>query len=248
MMENMAAAISSNKTLLIIPCFNESQRIQLPAFHEYLKTGNELCFTDDGSTDGTMELLRKAFGGNPQVRLFRSDKNLGKAGIIRAAALNLIEADRLNGLDWIGYWDADLATPLSEVPLFIRFQNDFAPKALAVFGSRVLRLGADIHRSPLRHYFGRGFATLASMMLGVRSYDSQCGAKLFHRSIVSEVFKDEFISRWIFDLEILLRIGESKVVEYPVSQWHDIPGSKVKILREIFRVLMDLQRIRDRYN
>ncbi len=235
------------RALLIVPCYNEASRISPEQFHAFVSAGNYICFADDGSKDGTSDLLRKYFEGHPLVTVFRSETNLGKAGIIRAAALDLLKKGMPKEIEWVGFWDADLATPLGEVELFLRFQRDFAPQAQAIFGSRVLRLGAEIERSVLRHYLGRAFATLAALMLKVRSYDSQCGAKLFHRSILEKIFQEEFISRWIFDLEILLRIGEKQVVEFPVNQWHDVPGSKVKIFKEIFRVLLDMKKIRDRY-
>ena len=241
------------KTLLIVPCYNEAQRLRLEPFHEFVSAGNYICFADDGSTDGTRERIEKFFVGHPShavghpmVTVFRSGMNLGKAGIIRAAALDLLVRGVPANVEWVGFWDADLATPVNEVELFLRFQKDFAPTAKAIFGSRILRLGAEIQRSALRHYLGRAFATLASVMLGVRCYDSQCGAKLFHRSMLEKVFAEAFISRWIFDLEILLRLGESQVVECPVTKWQDVPGSKVKVFKEIFRVLSDLWKIRER--
>jgi len=234
------------RVLLIVPCFNETQRLSLEPFKAFLKQGHFLCFADDGSTDGTSDLIRKAFYGQNNVEVFRSEVNLGKAGIIRAAALDILKRGLVEEVQWVGFWDADLATPLSEVEVFLRFREDFSPQAVAIFGSRILRLGAKIERSPLRHYLGRVFATVASIMLGVKSYDSQCGAKLFHKSVLQKTFSEAFISRWVFDLEILLRIGEANVVECPVSQWRDVPGSKMKIFKEIFRVLSDLKKIRER--
>jgi dolichyl-phosphate beta-glucosyltransferase len=240
-----------SKVLLIVPCYNESKRLNVGAFKKFVESGHSICFADDGSTDNTADLLRKAFYGNPKVEVFRANRNLGKASVIRAAALERIQRGVPADVDWVGFWDADLATPLEEVELFLRFRSDFSPQARAIFGSRVLRLGADIERSALRHYLGRAFATIAAQMLGVRSYDSQCGAKLFHKSVLDRVFREEFISRWIFDLEILLRLEKGQdrlqVVECPVSRWKDIPGSKVKIANEIFRVFGDLLKIRKRY-
>jgi hypothetical protein len=60
-------------------------------------------------------------------------------------------------------------------------------------------------------------------------------------------FKEPFIGRWIFDIEILLRLKNFNIVEFPLLTWSDIPGSKVKIFKEIFRVFGDIMKIRRHY-
>ena len=118
---------------------------------------------------------------------------------------------------------------------------------MALFGSRIARSGAYVRRSVLRHYLGRIFVTLVDLCLGIRLYDSQCGAKLFRTEVADKVFREPFLSLWIFDLEIVLRLGTDEIVEVPLQQWIDVPGSKVKLGREAFRVLKDLFLIRQSY-
>ena len=104
----------------------------------------------------------------------------------------------------MGYWDADLATPLSKIPEFIgKFQSSRA--LVAVCASRILRLGASVHRSVFRHYFGRVFAMVASNILNILIYDTQCGAKLFRTEHAELIFYEHFISRWVFDVELFAR-------------------------------------------
>ena len=106
---------------------------------------------------------------------------------------------------------------------------------IAVCGSRILRLGASIHRSFFRHYFGRVFATVASNILNIPVYDTQCGAKLFRAEHAELIFSEHFLSRWFFDVELFARsielMGRQKTVhsiyEVPLSQWHDQGVSKV---------------------
>ena len=117
----------------------------------------------------------------------------------------------------------------------------------AIWASRVMRAGSAVERSFRRHVFGRLFATASGVFLGVRAYDTQCGAKLFQSNVVKDVFSDPFISRWIFDVELYCRLGHDRILEYPVKEWRDMPGSKMKILREFGRVGRDLIAIAKKY-
>ena len=80
------------------------------------------------------------------------------------------------------------------------------PDLQCVAGIRVLRLGARIERSFSRHVISRLFVTLASALLHLPAYDTQCGAKLFRRGAVLPLFSDAFVSRWLFDIELYLRL------------------------------------------
>jgi hypothetical protein len=120
-----------------------------------------------------------------------------------------------------------------------------------VFGSRVKLLGRRIVRKPHRHYLGRIFATVVSNVLRLPVYDTQCGAKLFRRtSQLAVVLQNPFRSRWIFDVEILARFihtcgieyVKNSVYEYPLAEWCDIGGSKVKP-GDFLKALGDLLRI-----
>ena len=81
----------------------------------------------------------------------------------------------------------------------------------------------------------------------MRAYDTQCGAKLFRREVVRKLFQDPFLSRWIFDVEIYCRLGHERILEYPVKEWRDVPGSKVNLWRDSGRVMSDLLKIGKKY-
>ena len=236
------------RVALVVPCYNEAHRLDSSAFRSFRLDGDdvEFVFVNDGSTDDTLRVLQAI--GSPIVNL---EKNSGKAEAVRRGILAALD----RAPDFIGFWDADLATPLSELPGFMEVMKT-RPEIEMVFGARVRLLGRDISRDPTRHYVGRVGATLISSSLGLAVYDTQCGAKLFRANdTLRDVFGTPFLSRWIFDVEIIARFvqrwGRDRVaktlVEYPVMVWHDVKGSKVKP-RDFVRALLDLWKIHRAYN
>jgi hypothetical protein len=145
----------------------------------------------------------------------------------------------------IGYWDADLATPLAEIDgMVARLAED---AVILVIGSRVRMLGQDIRRSALRHCIGRAFATVASLQLRLPVYDTQCGAKIFRVTPATiAVFSRPFRLRWCFDVELLARFDAlglpGACVEHPVSRWTDVGASKLNA-RQALGVLRELVRL-----
>lgn len=225
------------KTRIVVPCYNESKRLNPKAFIDALEDDCNLnfLFVDDGSTDNTSNILGYMKNVNPaQVEFVILEKNRGKAEAVRLGILKSIQEK----FDCVGYWDADLATPLDTIGTFCRLLNSGAPDI--VIGSRVRLLGRKVERKAVRHYLGRAFATCASLLLGISIYDSQCGAKLFRNSdLLKLVFAKPFKVNWIFDVEIFARFLvvsnaspteiSSKWIEYPLYEWNDVKGSKVKI-------------------
>ncbi|WP_413287799.1 glycosyltransferase [Bdellovibrio sp. HCB337] len=233
--------------VLVVPCYNEEKRLDLEAFEEGAQGEVQILFTDDGSKDNTVAKIQQFIQGKPNLHVHRCPKNGGKAAAVREGMLHVLTHPTLSKATWVGFWDADLATPLWEVPNMIQYAELYSNDVDSIWGSRVYRLGSKIVRSPKRHYLGRGFATLISILLRVESYDSQCGAKLFRAEHVKKAFGEGFLSNWIFDVEIMLRLKGHNLIEYPLRQWEDVPGSKVKVYKEILRVFRDILRIRKKY-
>jgi glycosyltransferase involved in cell wall biosynthesis len=203
-----------------------------------------LVFVDDGSTDGTPAILADlAARSRGMVRVLTLNENVGKARAVQLGVQSAFDSQP----DFVGYWDADLATPLSALREFLDV-FDRHPDVDIVMGARVKLLGRDVSRSPIRHYSGRVFATAASMALGIGVYDTQCGAKVFRvTEPVRQAFAAPFRSKWIFDVEILARYvsamgrtaAESRIFELPLKQWTAVPGSKLRLTHAI-RAAWDL--------
>jgi len=240
---------------IVVPAYNEAARLDSEAFLQFAAERDWLrfLFVDDGSRDGSRDLFAKMERECPaQVGTLGFAENQGKAEAVRRGLLLALEAKP----DLVGFWDADLATPLGEIDGFVsRFDSDSDLEM--VLGSRVRLLGTDIERDTARHYFGRIAATLASAVLGLAVYDTQCGAKLFRvNETLRSIFAEPFLTRWIFDIEILARwlylraadrgrVGRF-IREVPLSSWYDVAGSRLK-LRDFARVPLDLWKVHRAY-
>jgi dolichyl-phosphate beta-glucosyltransferase len=243
---NEAPSVRAASIAVVVPCYNEATRLDGTAFDAYLKQepGVALVFVNDGSTDDTAAVLDRLQQQNPRNAVaLHCAQNGGKAEAVRQGLLRAID----DGAEFIGYWDADLATPLEEIRRFHRVFEERSEVEL-VLGARLRLLGRRIERKVLRHYLGRVFATGASLCLNLPVYDTQCGAKLLRvvpdtRDMLSEPFG----SRWIFDVELLarhiIRRGHpSALYEHALASWRDVGESKVKP-RDFFRSIGDLLRI-----
>jgi glycosyltransferase involved in cell wall biosynthesis len=233
--------------VIVVPCYNEARRLPVEAFRSFSLPGGraDFLFVNDGSTDDTQRLLDSH--GFSSLALAG---NSGKAEAVRQGLLAALDRRP----DFVAFWDADLATPLSELPSFVEvFQA--RPEIEMVFAARVRLLGRHISRNPARHYFGRVGATLISSSLGLAVYDTQCGAKMFRAGDdVRSLFATPFLSRWIFDVEIIARFVHLRgrdaaaraIYELPIMQWHDVKGSKVRST-DFLRALKDLWKIHRAY-
>jgi glycosyltransferase involved in cell wall biosynthesis len=244
------------RVALVVPCYNEAARLDERAFRDVRVEGHrlEIVFVDDGSRDGTRALLEAIRRDRPDdVRLVAYDRNEGKAEAVRRGVLAALERSP----DAVGYWDADLATPLRALGEFVAVL-EHQPEVDIVLGSRVKLMGRSIERRLWRHYFGRIFATAASVTLDLPIYDTQCGAKVFRATpLLARVFEEPFKAGWIFDVELIARFlsldprGREHVArslyELPLREWTDVRGSKLKAV-DFARAAADLASIWRRYS
>ena len=224
-------------TVVVIPCYNEEKRLDKDLFSSFMSAHPEIAFyfVDDGSRDGTNEILRELIRQG-SARLLSLPENSGKAEAVRQGMLQAYRD--YPEAELIGFWDADLATPLEEI---LRFQTLWKEDSLILMGTRHKHLGSDITRKVIRHGLGRIFATAAALHLKLPVYDTQCGAKLFSRELIPQLMERKFVTRWFFDVEILRRFikiygrstVEKRVTEIALQKWTDIGKSKVNLFRSM---------------
>ena len=244
-----------NETIIVVPCYNEAERIDLEAFRRFAASNGDvhILFVNDGSRDATAKILADFVAGRgSRFELLDLPENAGKGEAVRQGMLHALKARSR----YVGFWDADLATPLDAIERFVE-QLDRRDDVQMILGSRVRLLGRTVQRRPMRHYLGRVFATLASLILRLPVYDTQCGAKLFRADEqLARLLEEPFPTRWIFDVELLARFlahhprgrqaAESAIYELPLDRWRDVPGSKLRP-RHFVRALLDLAGILWRY-
>ena len=236
---------------IIIPCYNESMRLPVNKYLDFLKLNKKvkIIFVNDGSTDKTKNLVNKLFNKFPeQIKILSYEKNKGKGNAVRDGFLYAVRQN-MNGN--LAYLDADLSTSLEECKLLSKKIND---KIKFVFGSRIRKSNNVIKRKFHRFVIGRSIATIISSILGVSVYDTQCGCKIIDQKLVNESFSEVFSSRWLFDVEIFLRLinfyGKDKFIEIskevPLKSWVDTEDSRVKFI-DAPRIILDLFIIKKRY-
>lgn len=210
--------------------------------HLLLNPQNFFCFVNDGSKDGTHNLLQGIKSKCSNAEILDLALNVGKAEAVRMGAK--LSLEKVN-TEFIGYMDADLATPLSFISVMeAEMKNDSSIDF--VFGSRQFADKNSIERRAFRHYSGRFVSGMINRALGKKFGDTQCGAKLMKSSIAAEIFHEPFQSTWLFDVEIIKRLlvrGNENIREIPVIQWKDVGNSKVSKWY-FFKMFGELRRIR----
>lgn len=225
-------AYQHDRTTIIIPCYNEANRLHLEAFLNFARTHPKISFVfvDDGSKDLTISLLCGAMAALPkQVDVLMMARNAGKAEAVRHG----LKFAAKRGDKYVAFLDADLATPLNAINDFISVA-DRLDNIDVVFGSRAGGLGRRVYRELHRKMISLICASMGRLATGLALKDTQCGAKLFRNNLHLRTCLDTpFTAGWLFDVELFLRISNpdkqdrKNFFEYPVVEWTEIPGSNI---------------------
>ena len=226
---------------IVIPAYNEEKRIaptidKILGFMKAKDYAFEVVVVDDGSTDGTVELVKSRFGQFGNVKVLANEANHGKGYVVRQGML-------FGQGDILLYTDADLATPIEEIDkMLLQVTAGYD----VVAGSRVIKSPeAKVRRGFLRFIIGRIFSLFVRMLTVRGLSDTQCGFKMFTKGAAREIFSRQKIDSFSFDVEILYlakRLG-FRIKEVPVS-WFETKDTKVRFVRDSLMMARDLFRIR----
>lgn len=237
---------------VIVPCYNEAERLRSDAFLRFVDETPRarILFVNDGSRDATLDRLRDLVGQRPlRMSVLNLPRNQGKAEAVRSGLCHALK----QGAELVAYWDADLATPLDLIEDFLRVA-DRNPDLEVVFGSRRRMLGHRVQRTLPRRVVSAICAVMARLAIGLPITDTQCGAKLLRNTPALAAALDRpFSAGWLFDVELFARIARGggtsghRFYELPLSEWQEVPGSKVStaaIVKSGFRMLRLIAELR----
>lgn len=241
----MKSKVSLSRAV-VIPCYNEEQRIQSSKFVSLVTNYNcHLFFVDDGSLDGTVGKIMSLPIPKSSFHLVSLESNVGKA----EAILQGISHALRNGYDYVGLYDADGAINPKDLGFafsLIETNEDVS----VVSGARILLAGNEVTRKPNRRWAGRIIATVVSLMLKIQIYDPQSPCKVYKASELKKLSGLQLRTRWFVDAELLFAIKclpptKKWLLEFPVTNWEDVDGSNIslKSVRVVLRDLFNLLKI-----
>ena len=226
-----------------IPCYNEATRIgdTVGATLNYLAAETqdaELIVVNDGSTDQTSRILGEALSGaKVRTRLLENFPNRGKGAAVRTG---LLAATKPIGI----FFDADLSTPLSEIPKVIEpIANGEVDLA---FGSRALdRKLIGIRQPWRREQAGRVFNLIVRLATGMPFWDTQCGFKAFRLDVCRPILERAHTIGFAFDVELLFLAYRAglRLREIPV-RWNHAEGSKIRVIHDSLAMLREVITLR----
>lgn len=269
--EDEDVAVDSAKKIgpkysIVIPAYNESAR--LPATLASVVSciqargwNAEVIVVNDGSTDGTADVVRKFADITPGVRLLEERLIEGRPAPAspdepRLVELRLLENPGNRGKGYsvragmlaargevVLFTDADLSAPIEEAERLFEAIRQGADIAI---GSRWLQSDRQTQRQPLyRQFFGRCFNAVTRAVMNLPFADTQCGLKAFTRRAAQTVFQLQTITHWGFDPEILFIAIKHGfwIIEVPVTWGHD-ERTRMSYLKDGFKMLQELALIR----
>jgi glycosyltransferase involved in cell wall biosynthesis len=239
---------------IIVPCYNEEKRFPYQRFLLFAQQHPEvlLCFVNDGSKDKTLAVLKGIQSECPgNICVFSLEQNGGKSEAVRQGMLYMHQKF---DVELLGFLDADLATTPEEWLQMAKYKEQY-PQFGAIVGSRIQRLGASINRDDSRSLVSSIIKKFIRIILKSSFQDTQCGAKIFHRNLVPFLFNRSFMTPWLFDVEIFLRLQkkfgktslQKGVLEFPLMQWTEVGDSRLK-LKDTIKIPMQLLKLHYQYN
>lgn len=233
-------SIEPDRLSVIIPAHNEERRIEatLRDLRDALP-GAELIVVVNNSTDRTAAIVQELAAADPDTRILDIPARVGKGGAVRIGF-------GLATKPYVAFVDADGATSGAEIGRLLSHLD----RSECVVASRWLR-GAqiEVRQSALRRLLGRGFNACVRLLFGMNISDTQCGAKLFHRSVLVQILDEIETADFAFDVDLLFAVHRRKLTIHEVpTVWRERAGSRVDVRAAVPRMFLSLVRLRLRHS
>jgi dolichyl-phosphate beta-glucosyltransferase len=226
---------------VVIPAYNEEKRIggsmeKIIRFLRGQPYASEVIVVDDGSSDATIEVVRRCDDPDSMIRIERQPYNLGKGEAIRRGML-------AGDGRYLVFSDADLSVPIETLPAFLAQLENGCD--IAVGSRRKEGAVVEIHQPKYRELMGKVFTRLSSLILGLRVSDFTCGFKGFRKEAARDLFRRQQLADWSFDSEILYlaKIRRYRMSEVPV-RWRNDAATKVRLGKDVLVSFLGLLKIR----
>jgi len=224
---------------IIIPAHNEETRLpetlrRVFDFTARQPYSTEIVMVENGSSDQTYQIAQAFAKQHAQLSLLQEAQK-GKGRAVRQGMLAAHGEYRF-------MCDVDFSMPVSEIERFLPPSLQGYDVAIA---SREASGAQRIGEPYYRHFIGRIYNGLIRILALPGLQDTQCGFKCFRGGVAEDLFKRQTLTGWSFDVEILFiaRLLGYKIVEIPIPWYYD-PHSKISVVRDSFKMGMDLLTIR----
>ena len=234
-----AQIVRKNCVGVVIPCHNKEEQLLGYEFKRYAEqnAGYHLCFVNIGSTDNTLQVLYELQQGTEaNISIYDCDKNIGIAEAVRKGVLYLAKDSQL---DFIGYLDADLSTEFKDFDDLVKTLENSQLKIESEY--RINGMAGYFTKVSVPKMISETINLTMQKILAMPFKGAQYGAKIMTREIAQTMFQKKFITKWLFDVEIFMRVrthygknGTKRMIsELPLKRWIHVDRSKMKNLVKI---------------
>jgi len=233
------------KLSIVVPAYNEEARIgrMLEAYLSYFSARYpadfEVIVSINHSSDATEQIIRDLMSQHSALHVMVNPDPIGKGGAI-------MEGGGQARGDWIGFVDADGATPPSA---FNDLLDQIGDAGLIIASRRLPGAQVSPRQPWSRRLVSRIFNALVRSLFKLKITDTQCGAKLMSAEAWRAIVPNIGLTQWAFDVDMLF---QTRRAQYPIKEiptvWSDVDGSKVEIGRASFQMFLAICRLRLLYS
>jgi len=210
---------TTSRPLVIVPTYNEAENIDGIAgcILQAVPTAH-LLVVDDGSPDGTGDLVDAIAARDDRVHLIRRSGKLGLGSAYVAGFRWGLE----QGYDLLIEMDADGSHPADRLPALIRAVADADPAAnvMLAIGSRWIKGGSVVDWPKHREALSRGGNAYARIMLGLPVHDITAGFRVYRADAIARMDLDSIDSKgYCFQVDMTIRVDDlgGTIVEVPIE-------------------------------